>query len=153
MSNKEKTREILEEMLSRFGNGDEVDDIIDDAITKLHPPEKPKEPEVIVHDLVGDEELDEEEWKLFNEDPEDFIHEMGLDVPSFSFGKDRQPTAYEGQELFVKLSGRLFKFQIFEGECIEASWSDTYYQTNYANVVEIPESEIGNYNLKKYSPW
>ena len=150
MSKQEKTREILVEMLTRFTQGDEADDIIDDAIAKLHPPKKPK---VVVHDLVGDAELDEEEWELFNEDPEDFIYEMGLDVPSFSYGKDRQPTAYEGQELFVKLSGRLFKFQIFEGECIEATWSDTCYQTNYANVVEIPTSEIGNYNLKKYNRW
>jgi len=152
MSNKEKTREILEEMLSRFGNGDEVDDIIDDAITKLHPPEKPKEPEVIVHDLVGDIQLGEEELEDFNDDPEDFIREF--DLPDFStMSPSAEPEAYDGQRLFFKVNGKLFSFQIEEGDCVEATWEHRIFETNIYNVVEIPESEIGNYNLKKYSPW
>ena len=143
-------RALLLEFAEQFSQGETYDELIDELMCKVYPPKAPK---AIVHDLVGDKELDEEEWVVFNEDPEYFIETMDLDVPSFSYGKDRQPTAYEGQELFVKLSGRLFKFQIFEGECIEATWSDTYYETNYANVVEIPTSEIGNYNLKKYNRW
>ena len=70
-------------------------------------------------------------------------------MPTFSFDKGESPDAVEGEEMFIRLNDDLYSFTIHEGDCVEASWSGSIYETDVKNVRLIPESEYENYNLVK----
>jgi hypothetical protein len=143
-------RALLLEFAEQFSQGETYDELIDELMCKVYPPKNPKEPEVVVDFLVGDIQLSEEELEDFNDEPIEFIREF--DMPDFStMWAGAEPEAYDGDELFCKVNGKLFSFQIKRGACVEATWEHRIFETDIYNVVEIPESEIGNYNLKNWS--
>jgi hypothetical protein len=145
MSNKEKTREILEEMLSRFSNGDEVDDIIDDAIAKLHPPKVKKE----IRWLIGNEQIDGDELEEFKNEPLGFIE--GFSYPSFStVSADDTPDAFEGEEIFIKVNNQYYSFTTHRGTCVEATWDGVIYEQWNDNFKLVDDPELEKYKYKLY---
>lgn len=153
MIKEKKFRVIINEFLTDYNPNGYTSDLIDDLVGKVYPP-KVKKIKVIKHNLLNDVTTEnDEELELFNEDPLYFLSECDLDLPSFSFNKGSLAEAEEGEEFFVRVNGVLHSFTIHEGECVEASWDGSIYETDYDNFKIIPSEEEVNYNLVKYSKW
>jgi hypothetical protein len=113
---------------------------------------KPKTQKVIKHTYLGRITLNsEEELNEFLENKEEWL--SGCEMPSFSFNKGESPDAVEGEELFLRINDDLYSFTIHEGDCVEASWSGSIYQTDVKNVKLIPNEELENYNLVRIKGW
>lgn len=109
---------------------------------------KAKKPKAIEHTYLGRITLKtEEEINEFLEDKEEWLKDC--EMPSFSFNKGSVPDAVEGEEMFLRINDDLYSFTIHEGECVEASWSGSIYQTEVRNVRLISNEELENYNLVK----
>lgn len=136
---------------------DEVGIKVGEFTTKLFNDEfkedkKPKAPKVIKHTYLGRITLNtEEELNEFLEDKEEWLRDC--EMPSFSFNKGESPDAVEGEELFLRINDDLYSFTIHEGDCVEASWSGSIYQTEVRNVKLIPNDELEKYNLVKIKGW
>ena len=75
-----------------------------------------------------------------NEDiVKEYIEDMNLELPSFSFSKgSRQPTHKNYKGLIKLPHGCNFEFEIEEGDAVEISWSNSIYETNMINLELIP---------------
>lgn len=124
------------------------DVIVEEFIQRIYK----KKPKKVKKDmLIGVITIDNDEDRgYFKEDPEVYISECELDMPSFSFDKGDTPDAGDGDMCYLWVDGELYSFEIYEGECVEASWSGSIYETVIKNVKLIPEREVKNYNLVQY---
>ena len=90
-----------------------------------------------------------EEWLEISSDEmitnilndEEYIYELDDFLPSMSGGRDYTPDFKDGQTCHIKIGDRVIAFEVYTGECVEATWAHTINETNIKNLREVDPIE------------
>ena len=94
-------------------------------------------------------ENDIEEWLEISSDEmitnilndKEYIYELDDFLPSMSSGRDYTPEFKDGQTCYIKIGNRVIAFEVYIGECLEATWSHTINETDIKNLREVDPIE------------
>ena len=74
--------------------------------------------------------------KILEEDKE-YIYELDDFLPSMSDGRDYTPDYKDGKTCYIKIGDRILAFEVYTGDCLEATWAHTINETDVINIREI----------------
>ena len=94
-------------------------------------------------------ENDIEEWLEISSDEmitnilndKEYIYELDDFLPSMSGGRDYTPDFKDGQTCYIKIGNRVIAFEVYTGECVEATWAHTINETDIKNLREVDPIE------------